>query len=151
MGPGPTAGFCPPGAVPWLPVNADRSTANVADQDGDPDSMLSLYRMLFRVRREHPALHSGRLDLVPGAPRDTIAWLRSHDGEQVLFAANLGDTPAEVPLGAPAVDLLVVTARGVALSSASPSDAATVRLPAHSAAVVQLATPAGAAPARPGT
>ena len=65
----PTAGFCAPGVRPWLPLNADRTTANVADQDGDPDSLLSLYRSLLAVRRDHAALHAGRLDVAPGTPR----------------------------------------------------------------------------------
>lgn len=130
----PTAGFCPPGVTPWLPVNDDRATANVADQSAEPDSMLSLYRDLLRLRREHPALHRGRLDLVPGAPAGTLAWLRSDGDDRVLVAANFGDATAAVPLGEHG-ELLVATDASVRVDDS----VGIVRLPAHSAAVVRLA------------
>ncbi len=136
--PSPNAGFCPPGVTPWLPTNADRTTANVADQDADPDSMLSLYRLLLRVRREHRALHSGRLDLVPGAPKGSIAWLRSHGDDRILVAANMTDAPAAVPVGGPGGDLLVATASRVALEGGSTASPAQVRLPPNSAAVIRI-------------
>lgn len=51
------AGFCPDGAVPWLPVNPDYRRVNVAAQNADPDSMLHLYG-LFSLRREHESLRT---------------------------------------------------------------------------------------------
>jgi glycosidase len=135
---GPTAGFCPEGVTPWLPVNDDRATANVADQRDDPGSVMSLYRRLFAVRAEHPALHSGRLDLVPGAPEGTVAWLRTHGDEQVLVVANLGDRIATVPTGSESAEVLVATSPDVALTVLDATRAPAVRLGAHSAAVLQL-------------
>jgi alpha-glucosidase len=131
---GPNAGFCPPDVRPWLPVNDDRTTANVADQRQDPASLLELYRSLLAVRRSHPALHAGRLDLVPGAPDGTVAWLRSDAGERVLVGANLSGVEVDLPLGAGRGDLLVATEPDVGVDTA-------VRLPPHSAAVVLLDPP----------
>jgi glycosidase len=135
---GPTAGFCPDGVAPWLPVNDDRVTANVADQRDDPASVMSLYRRLYEVRTEHPALHSGRLDLVPGAPEGTVAWLRTHGDEQVLVVANLGDRVATVPTNSESAEVLVATSPDVALTVLDATRAPAVRLGAHSAAVLLL-------------
>lgn len=134
----PTAGFCPPGVTPWLPVNEDRVTANVAAQRDDPDSLLSLYRQLLRVRRERPALHGGRLDLVPGAPKGAVAWLRSDGDERIVVAANLSDHRVEVPLGESSPEVLVATDRGVRLGVDAAPPGPRVHLPPHSAAVVDL-------------
>jgi len=133
----PTAGFCAPGVRPWLDVNDDRATRNVADQKDDPSSMLSLYRALLALRGGHRALAEGRLDLVPGAPEGTVAWLRSDGDERLLVAANLSDEVQDVPLGGPTADLLLGTDGSIEVA---PGPAA-LRLPPHSAAIVAL--PAG--------
>jgi alpha-glucosidase len=64
---GPSLGFGP--GRSWLPQPASWAGLSVQAQDGDPGSMLSLYRRALRVRREHPALGDGTLtwlDLGPG-------------------------------------------------------------------------------------
>ena len=53
------AGFAPPGAVPWLPLEAGWETENAADQAKNPKSMLMLYRKLLALRRQHDTLHAG--------------------------------------------------------------------------------------------
>jgi alpha-glucosidase len=135
-----TAGFCAAGVTPWLPVNRDRATANVASQRDDADSMLALYRDLLRVRRDRSALHAGRLDLVPGAPAGTVAWMRSDGRERILVAANLSEAPSEVPLGGVDGELLVSSDHAVRVESpgTGPTPGGVVWLPAHSAAVVAL-------------
>jgi glycosidase len=132
----PTAGFCPPGVRPWLPVNDDRSTRNVDAQRDDPSSMFSLYRELLRVRRGSTALSSGRLDLVPGAPEGTVAWVRSAGSERVLVAANLSAAPLFVPGAGESLEPLVVTDTGVRVESGGTATG--VHLPPHTAAVVSM-------------
>ncbi len=46
-------------AKPWLPLNADWPTRNVARMTEDPHSILTLYRRLLALRREYPALSIG--------------------------------------------------------------------------------------------
>ena len=53
------AGFCPPGVVPWLPLEAGWETRNAAAQAADKTSMLMLYRKLLALRRRHDTLHAG--------------------------------------------------------------------------------------------
>ena len=87
-----TAGAGFTSGTPWLPV-VDPGTRNVADQAGDPTSLLSLYRGLIAARRASPALsrgsHRSYFDVAP----DVLAWLRETDGERVLCVLNVGDEP----------------------------------------------------------
>ncbi len=89
----PNAGFAPPGAMPWLPLEADWPDENAAAQSARPQSMLNLYRKLLRLRRAHPALHSGGItDIL--AEGDLLRFQRSDGHEQWLILLNLGDEPA---------------------------------------------------------
>lgn len=65
----PPFGFGPAGSAPWLPQPADWGTRSVAAQAGDPDSMLELYRVALRLRREHAGFHA-----------DGLSWLEAPDG-----------------------------------------------------------------------
>jgi alpha-glucosidase len=78
-------------ATPWLPLNPDWPTRNVAAQATDPGSMLALYRALLALRRAHPALAIGDYRAVE-AEGDVLAYERSAGGERILVALNLGGT-----------------------------------------------------------
>jgi oligo-1,6-glucosidase/alpha-glucosidase len=88
----PFAGFST--TEPWLPLNPDWPTRNVAAQNGDPASMLNLYRRLLALRRAQPALAKGAIQLVP-APAGVLAYERT-DGEArltVLLNMTANDLP----------------------------------------------------------
>ena len=53
------AGFAPPDAVPWLPLEPRWETENAAEQAQRPTSMLMLYRKLLALRQQHDTLHAG--------------------------------------------------------------------------------------------
>jgi alpha-glucosidase len=73
----PNAGFSPPGAPTWLPVNPNYAEGiNVADQVDKPDSLLNFYRRLLRVRRETPALVAGDYRALHDDADDYLAFLR---------------------------------------------------------------------------
>ncbi len=108
----PTAGFCPPGVAPWLPPNDDRADRNVADQTGDPTSLLELYRSLLTLRRDHAALHAGRLELVDGLSDDVLGYRRIDGDERVLVVVNFGEKPARVHLGEPGAVVSLASAAG---------------------------------------
>ncbi len=52
---------------PWLPLNEDWQSRNVAAQDRSSSSLLSLYRTLLALRRSHNALAIGDITLVDAA------------------------------------------------------------------------------------
>jgi alpha-glucosidase len=107
---GPNAGFAPAGAEPWLPLAADRRDRNVAAQEADPRSMLSLHRALLALRRAEPALSVGAYAPVAGAAEDVLAFERRdvETGRRVLVALNLGGRERKLPDGAASAGLRVL-------------------------------------------
>ncbi len=81
------AGFTEPGVEPWLPLG-DARACNVAEQDGDADSTLTLCRDLIALRRGLTGPYE-RLPAPPGVWR----YRRGPDAEVVL---NLSARPARV-------------------------------------------------------
>ncbi|WP_149262380.1 glycoside hydrolase family 13 protein [Actinomadura sp. K4S16] len=85
------------GAAPWLPIPTEWRDLTVAAQDGDPGSMLALYREALRIRREHPALGDGDLYWI-ASPPGTLVFVREAGGGngRLACAINMGDTTARV-------------------------------------------------------
>jgi alpha-glucosidase len=103
----PGAGFTDAGVEPWLPFG-DASRANVARQQLDPDSMLSLTRDLIGLRDALPELRRGTYATHPSSTGGLWAWDR---GERTLVACNLGDEPATVADVTGAVRVSTIRAR----------------------------------------
>jgi alpha-glucosidase len=85
-------------ASPWLPIAADYASNNVAAEDRAPSSILALYRRLIALRRAEPALALGSFRLLSGVD-DVLAYIREHDGRQLLVALNLGAQARSFALG----------------------------------------------------
>ncbi len=87
----PNAGFST--ADPWEPPNDDFRTVNVAAQEDDADSLLSLYRHLVHLRTTHAALRTGDLVALGSTCPGTYAYLRNSpeeaDDDAVLVVVNL--------------------------------------------------------------
>ena len=73
---------------PWLPLNPDWPTRNVAAQEVDPTSMLSLYRSLLALRRDNPALSVGEISGIH-AEDEVLRYERHDGGRRFLIALNL--------------------------------------------------------------
>jgi alpha-glucosidase len=91
----PNAGFCPPQVEPWLPLNPDHDTLNVASELADLRSMLSLTRRLLALRRSSPALSQGSYRSVDG-PDECYVYLREASDERYLMALNFGPGAQQV-------------------------------------------------------
>lgn len=76
--------------TPWLPVDAAHLPLAVDLQEADPDSCLQFTRRLLALRKRHPALRVGALDVLL-ADRDVLMLKRSHEGDAVLAVFNLSD------------------------------------------------------------
>ncbi|WP_331272710.1 glycoside hydrolase family 13 protein [Motilibacter deserti] len=88
----PPYGFGPSG-TPWLPQPPAWAQLSVEKQEGDPESMLSLYRHALRLRRELPALGDGTLGWAPSA--DGVLAFRREPG--FVCVVNFGPDPAPIP------------------------------------------------------
>jgi alpha-glucosidase len=85
------------GPEPWLPQPEGWGAYAVSRQEGDPDSMLTLYRAALELRRSEPGLGDGPmnwLDLGEDAAGNVIAFSRDGDFGCVL---NTGETPVALP------------------------------------------------------
>jgi glycosidase len=88
-----TAGFTT--GRPWSAPFNDYAERNIAAQSADPDSLLSLYRQLIRLRDEHPALRVGESAVVDPGAASAYALLRHHNDETILVLVNLSARPVD--------------------------------------------------------
>lgn len=97
--------------TPWLPPPKDTEGRTVADQAGDPDSLLACYRRFLHARRAHPALHRGDLTLLDfkQVKYPVVGWRRSADGRQVVVLLNVSRRRRKVRNPAPGGTLVVST------------------------------------------
>jgi alpha-glucosidase len=87
---GPGAGFTT--GTPWLPLVDDAERLCVDSQRADPDSTLTLYRRLGRLRASTPVLQQGLMQLMSAGP-DVLAWLREDKTERLLAVVNFAGEP----------------------------------------------------------
>jgi alpha-glucosidase len=95
-------------AEPWLPYGP--SGINVAVQQADPHSLLSLYRRAIRVRKATEALSGGDWHELPEDPFVFSFVRRDEHGSGVLVAVNTDSRPRTVRLPAPGTVLLASAA-----------------------------------------
>ncbi len=79
--------------LPWESVNEDYPQNNVVNESADPESLLSTYKNLIRLRNQHAALRVGDAVRVDGSDPGIYSLLRSSKDERILIIANLGDKP----------------------------------------------------------
>jgi alpha-glucosidase len=82
--------------IPWLRVGDDVATRNVASEDADAGSILSLYKALLRLRRDTPALSRGSFRIV-GVSDAVFAYEREDEGHRLVVALNFTNEPAPLP------------------------------------------------------
>ncbi|MBV8521205.1 MAG: alpha-amylase [Acetobacteraceae bacterium] len=75
---------------PWLRLNDDLRSLNVSAQSAEPESMLSLYKALLRLRRESAALSMGTFRL-KAAEDGVLAYTRELGEQQMLVTLNMTD------------------------------------------------------------
>jgi alpha-glucosidase len=78
--------------TPWLPLADDYKRMNVAVEQEEPTSLLSLYRRLIQLRRAEAALAVGDVSPLP-ADSDLIAYVRKSENRRLLIVLHLGVNP----------------------------------------------------------
>lgn len=86
--------------TPWYAFSTDDPAITVAAQAGDPDSLLNLYKDLIALRRAHPALYEGSVEVLESPAADVLALRREAPGETLFVLANLSDDPQELDVRA---------------------------------------------------
>ena len=91
----PNAGFTT--GRPWLPANPDHVEVNAASQYDDPASVFARYRELIRLRHDDPTVVEGSFELLAPDHDQVFAFVRRHEHEELVIAANLSGDDIALP------------------------------------------------------
>jgi alpha-glucosidase len=75
-------------AETWLPVHSNYKVRNVANQAAAPASLLNFYKSLIALRRQRPALHAGKLNMVDAGNDSLLVYKRATSEETMLVVLN---------------------------------------------------------------
>ena len=103
---GPGAGFTT--GTPWLPLNADCATRNVAVMQKEKNNLLLLTHDLLALRKAEPALHAGAYGLVESRS-DILTYERVAHGRRLQIVLNMSAAARHTPV--PEYELLLSTRR----------------------------------------
>jgi len=76
---------------PWLPLHRDHATRNVRSQRADPGSIWSAWHQMLALRRQLPALRTGRLLLPQASHPHLLTYLRSGENSAARVIANMSN------------------------------------------------------------
>jgi alpha-glucosidase len=86
-------------ANPWLPIPPTYTTVNVQAEQGNPDSLLTWYETLIRLKKTNAAFAHGDNVMLDAANTKVLSWMRSAPGApSVVVAANFTAGPQTVNL-----------------------------------------------------
>jgi alpha-glucosidase len=81
---------------PWLPVTDNYKTHNVAVEENDPQSILSFYKAVIKLRKTNDALINGKYVALNETDNNVLSYLRKSSTGAVLVALNMSSSPQEV-------------------------------------------------------
>ncbi len=88
--------------TPWLPVPPTASTVNVKAEEGEPDSLLTWYRALIRLKKTIPALERGSSTMMDTKNTKVLSWIRHSPGvPSVLVSLNFTSEPQTIDIVGP--------------------------------------------------
>ncbi|NBB89667.1 MAG: alpha,alpha-phosphotrehalase [Spirochaetes bacterium] len=92
---GPGAGFTT--GTPWIPLNDNYRSINLAAQWDDPYSVVNFYRSLIRIRKESSVALYGDFELVEAAASPLFVYRRCTEGQTLTVLANFSSAEHTVP------------------------------------------------------
>ena len=81
-------------STPWLAVNDNYKTINVAIQENDDYSVLNYFRNMVQLRKNNLTLIYGAFELVDNENDQIFAYTRQLDNENFLVVLNFSDKSA---------------------------------------------------------
>ena len=106
--PGLNAGFGT--GKPWLPIASDAAAINVEVERDDPQSMLSFYRALLRLRRAEDALSVGTFSVLQLGP-DLLGFERRLEERRFTVLLNFSSNAQRTQLQEASAAELVLSTR----------------------------------------
>jgi oligo-1,6-glucosidase len=83
---------------PWIRVNPDYRSINVAAEERDSDSVLNYFRRMIQLRKSDPLLVYGRYQLLDRGNPDVFAYTRSLGGRTLLVLLSFSRKEVETTL-----------------------------------------------------
>jgi len=80
------AGFT--NGTPWLKVNPNYKTINVAAEEQNPNSVLNYFKKMVKLRNENLTLVYGKYTLLDKDNPDVYAYTREYNGKKILVLLN---------------------------------------------------------------
>ena len=74
--------------TPWLKVNPNCKTINVAAEEQNPNSILSYFKKVVKLRKENTTLIYGRYTLLDKDNPDVYAYTRDYNGKKIVVLLN---------------------------------------------------------------
>lgn len=84
---------------PWLKINPNYKTVNVAEEDKNPNSTLNYFRNLVQLRKKEPTLVYGKYTLLDKDNPNVYAYTRQLNGKKILVLLNFKPITAAVNTG----------------------------------------------------
>jgi alpha-glucosidase len=114
----PDLGFAPPAqdpatlVKPWLPVAESHRALAVDVQEGQSESLLTLYRQLLHWRKSQSALIHGDMSLLPSDPA-VLSYVRTSADQRILCIFNFSDQSVQWTSPLPLNTVRVLTDSGL--------------------------------------
>jgi oligo-1,6-glucosidase len=86
--------------VPWIRVNPDYRTVNVAAAERDTSSVLHYFRRMVELRKSEPVLVYGRYQLVDRENPNVFAYTRTLDGRTLMVVLSFSPAGGRTALPA---------------------------------------------------
>lgn len=83
------------GSEPWLKVNPNYRSINVAGQENNPNSILNYYRDMVAFRKANPTLVYGDYECFDADHQTIYAYKRWDDNQELLILLNFSDDSNE--------------------------------------------------------
>jgi oligo-1,6-glucosidase len=83
---------------PWLPVNPNHVEINADAERADPDSVFHHYRRLIELRHTLPIVAEGTFELLLPDDERVYAFVRRHEGDELLVLGNFSGDAVRVDL-----------------------------------------------------
>jgi alpha-glucosidase len=118
----------------WLPIAENYKTHNVETESTDPDSFLSLYRTLGKLRNDSESIQHGKFKVVDINEPDVLCYVRSSGKQKHTVIINFSKKSLDVVLPEKLrLGELIISSYSETKLKSNPSDKITLR--AYEAAV----------------
>ena len=117
--------------TPWIKVNPNYITVNVAAEENDSLSCLNYFRKIIRMRKENLVFVYGKYELLDKENPSVYAYTREMNGKKVLVLLNFTDKPASVNTGINLSNAMILVdnyGKAASTSTLRPYEAAVYRV-----------------------